>query len=964
MAVNSAMASNDSTNDDENRFPSLEPAQVLRRFTLINRERLSRLRNSLPRKQQIFLDLLPLLFHAHHPQFPGYIEGEMPTGLSDYSPSKETLNAASLFSEEAAKSTQLLGELDIHALFLMGSSGTIAYSKKSDFDIWVCVRPGIADDELDLLSQKCDLIGKWATTLGLETYFYIMDAENFRNGEHQAKLSGNNSGNTQYYLLLEEFYRTSLLIAGRYPVWWLIPVPDEENYEQAVQSLVTKGTISNRDFIDFGSLPKVPADEFFAAAMWQLYKAVHSPYKSVLKILLMESYAHEYPQVNWLSHRLKQAVYSGETDIIRFDSYVLMYNKVEEYLQHLQQTQRLEIARRCFYLKVNLPLSAKSRAADTQERYSSLQNIVAEWDWKDEHIKRLDHRASWDIAEIVAEHNALVGELSTSYQLLTEFARVHSTETATDVADLKLLGRKLYAAFERKPGKIDVINNDDSIHFAQARLIMQRNVSAGQEGWDLYPGNPINQDLDDPFPIKQAGSFIELLTWCHYNKLLGPHTTIILQDPDNTLRHDELKLITRALEETFPDNYLQDCAMEVLRKPETITQCATFINVGHDPLSRFSRKGLELLSDRTDVLSYSGFGENLAQSFEIIFITSWQQILTHRFVGPTSLLDCICEYLAWFPVSDDNPPALPCFSFSCSRARSISQRVELLFQDIIRHFYATDANELTRFVIKLGSNFYVLQPENDTPRYHEFHNISALASNLGTAQDGFSPVVFDNGVQLEIPLHLIYRLNRPGLIQLFYSLGEKHMNLFIVDERGSLFMQTNLRQRPTTLLGQIQQFLNNANQHKAQLAGHNNAEELAQNIEFYQLMELKNGKYHVERQNPATHRNTSGYFSIKVTADTDEHNNTRFTVQCDKQAFSSAQYGDELFVEVAKHIVSKRQRQQTYPIYITDILLAPSFLGASMLDGLQTIHYLNYKRRIETRLNQALVAINSPAALA
>ena len=93
------------------------------------------------------------------------------------------------------------------------------------------------------------------------------------------------------------------------------------------------------------------------------------------------------------------------------------------------------------------------------------------------------------LAEIVAEHNALVGELSTSYQLLTEFARVHSTETATDVADLKLLGRKLYAAFERKPGKIDVINNDDSIHFAQARLIMQRNVSAGQEGWDLYPGN-------------------------------------------------------------------------------------------------------------------------------------------------------------------------------------------------------------------------------------------------------------------------------------------------------------------------------------------------------------------------------------------------------------------------------------------------------------------------------------------
>jgi adenylate cyclase class 1 len=57
---------------------------------------------------------------------------------------------------------------------------------------------------------------------------------------------------------------------------------------------------------------------------------------------------------------------------------------------------------------------------------------------------------------------------------------------------------------------------------------------------------------------------------------------------------------------------------------------------------------------------------------------------------------------------------------------------------------------------------------------------------------------------------------------------------------------------------------------------------------------------------------------------------------------------------VARYVMSRRTSGQTYPIYITDIDLARGLLGVEAVQGLQTVHFLNYKKRIEARLNQAL----------
>lgn len=74
---------------------------------------------------------------------------------------------------------------------------------------------------------------------------------------------------------------------------------------------------------------------------------------------------------------------------------------------------------------------------------------------------------------MVHERRALVNELNYSYRFQTRFARTQSNADALDARDLTILGRRLYAAFERKAGKIEFIN----LHCARPR---RRHVDAGQ----------------------------------------------------------------------------------------------------------------------------------------------------------------------------------------------------------------------------------------------------------------------------------------------------------------------------------------------------------------------------------------------------------------------------------------------------------------------------------------------------
>ncbi len=84
--------------------------------------------------------------------------------------------------------------------------------------------------------------------------FLFDDATTFRNERYSDPLTKENSGSAQYMLLLEEFYRSAVRLAGKPLLWLHLWVEDEKQYEAEVARLVAAGELNLNDWVDFGGL--------------------------------------------------------------------------------------------------------------------------------------------------------------------------------------------------------------------------------------------------------------------------------------------------------------------------------------------------------------------------------------------------------------------------------------------------------------------------------------------------------------------------------------------------------------------------------------------------------------------------------------------------------------------------------------------------------------------------------------
>lgn len=398
-------------------------SQLRARFLKLNEGRLGRALEGLSTRQQGVLTLLPLFFHVNHPLLPGYVSGSTPAGLSNYEPDATALAEAQRLTRSFSYKPRHGSNppRPLHGLFLMGSLGTLAQADQSDMDVWVCHAPDLGESEIAELRKKCQLLEAWAATQGAEAHFFLIDPVRFVTGERDSQLSSENCGSTQHYLLLDEFYRTAIWLGGRTPIWWLVPVYEESAYDLYTHTLLSKRFIRADETLDLGHLARIPPGEFIGAGLWQLFKGIESPHKSLLKLLLIEVYASEHPQVNCLSLDFKQRVYANQLDLDELDPYVVVYRRIERYLEGRGEAQRLELVRRSLYLKVDHALS--NGEAGTQWQRRLLKRLTREWGWDEQHLALLDHRSQWQAQQVSHERRALARELSVSYRSLRQFAR-------------------------------------------------------------------------------------------------------------------------------------------------------------------------------------------------------------------------------------------------------------------------------------------------------------------------------------------------------------------------------------------------------------------------------------------------------------------------------------------------------------------------------------------------------------
>lgn len=905
-----------------------EMARIRERFLMLNQERLLRTRSVLKARQQLILDLLPLLFHVNHPVLPGYVGADAPCGLDNYRVANDILaRVKTHISASFAYRHPQHNSNAIHSIFLMGSCGTVAHAPNSDLDIWLCHRARLTTEAITLLQRKAAAITQWADSLGLEIHIFLMESEQFRRGQ-RSQLSAEAAGTSQHILLLDEFYRSVVLLAGRYPIWWLVPPEEEANYAEYSAILRSDGLVSSEESIDFGGVSDIPAGEFIGAGVWQLYKAITSPYKAIIKLLLTEAYADEYPNVRPLSLQLKTAVYTGNTDADSLDPYVLVYRKLADYLDNRDEPGRLELLKRAFYFKIGQHASSQGDHGPQWQR-TLLASLIKDWQWRNEQLLNLDTQYHWKLRRVSEEHKQLVAELTSSYRFLQSFARRINSPALINSREMNLLGRKLYAAFERKRHKVEWFNRGIAVNLEEQQLFFTATGYGHQRRWRVSQRELDNTTRDEV--LNESDHLIALLCWCHCNGLIGSQTRLRIQDNLGGMDERQLISVSNDLRERLPRTAAagdpsQHNAFTQAKRP---VQVMVYVNLSQDGLASLGGSGVPNKDNAFPV-----------NQMELVIINSWGEVSSRAFFGPETLINGLKAFHQILLAERDGPTLKPHFFCANDRQGALTTNLQQLADEMVASFRRTDLTQ--RFVLKLADGYHILQQGNAALDAQRVDSADALLQTLGRGQAVFSPFMLERHCLPNSILAAISQHSQNPDCQVFLHAEHNIVEAYVSDERGSL-VRLKYPNCPAELVATTLRHFLMRTRLEQQAHYH---------LHFFTLNRQQDRWQAIPIEAQASITSQSAY--LEARACSAAAGKAAFDLACNGQIFRYAKLGKQQLGAVARRMVASGA-----------IDLNAGFRRITLgKAGLQTCVYLRYKAHLEELLFEAAAqpAATSPTS--
>lgn len=638
----------------------------LLRVLRYNRNRIEKAMALFPQQHRPLFNVVPFLLHVNDPGFPGFVDdSNVPYGLAYYAYSKAQQPLFEVFPEQEV----LIADPKpiwpkrryIESLSLMGSIGTTAQSEKSDLDYWVCVDGRIVTPEKwDLLQKKLHLIENWAwDTHQLEVHFFLSDIERVRSNDFGAA-DGESAGSAQPLFLKNEYYSTNILISGRIPFWWITPYNcTDEDYQQQYTELQYGKDPNPEHFLDLGNIEKLKTNEMFGATIWQLSKAMDSPFKSVLKMAKLEVFADNTEKRIPLCNILKQRVHHGvniDKDIRATDPYALMFDTIINYYQQ-NNPKFLDLFKACLYIKSNCALTENKPVKKNDFKREVMINYVQSWQWNKEKVHNYDQIKSWEFQQVSYLGQKIHSFLIGCYRRLS--LKLQGQEQLVSDEDMTVIGRKIVSFYGSPPGKIQYLKRafETGLMQMDITITMELDLKYGtKQRWSAFRGrlNYPDTKTDTPYFLKESCDPVDLVLWCIFNRIIDNRSTFYLLQKLAIGVEDIHELINDALFDYQPIR-VSELSAEVLLAPSQITHCLLVIN--------FS--------------SHSSVSE--VETVRVIYLTSWGELF--------SFTDILAfERIKQQIASQDKPPV--CRLFTCKRNKRkrlypiIEEEAEFVFDKI------------------------------------------------------------------------------------------------------------------------------------------------------------------------------------------------------------------------------------------------------------------------------------------
>jgi adenylate cyclase, class 1 len=430
-----------------------------KRYLAYNNFRKSIFLKNSPKDSPVILYMLPWLLNINRLSVPGYIkELKEPFQVFNIENNRDILKHESLFKktfgikEEASLIRYPSKGPQIQGIYTIGSAGTISQTSHSDCDTWICIdKADFTGKALQHLNEKINLIKGWLDTkLKIPIYFFLSDIEDIRQCNF-GNLDFEGCGSAQRNVLKEEFYRTTILIEGKIPFWWVCYETDTSvNYEQAYAQNAGSD-FGGRDFIDMGNLIEVKPDEYFGAALWQFNKSLTHPLKSIIKMLQLKMFL-DAPEEELLCHKFREVVLGGKEKTEFPDPSLFTMNAVLDYNSQHTKEEYFEFIKKCFYLRYDLKLLSKTQTLKEE----MAAEIFKKYKIDRTDIYRLNEFESWQLREKVDFGELMFKFLIDIYKDIVRIQEGKSGEIAPQ--DLTIIGRKLSSSLQVKEHKVAVLH--------------------------------------------------------------------------------------------------------------------------------------------------------------------------------------------------------------------------------------------------------------------------------------------------------------------------------------------------------------------------------------------------------------------------------------------------------------------------------------------------------------------------
>ena len=618
----------------------------IKRYQAYNRSRKIKAINFNTQTATILFKVVPYLLHCNYQDLPGYIDHpDVPYGIYRFLPDKfvnmETFRR--YFPNSTARSIKTSSPYalnpHIHSLKTIGSIGTIAQATKSDCDYWVSIRlEELGPHGLRLLEEKCRAIEQWAMDLGVEIYFFLMDIEQTRNNHFGSSAEEESAGSALKLLLKDELFRSHILVAGKMLLWWLIPPGlTEKQYREYVAQMAAKG-LDMDGFIDLGYLSVIPKAEIFGACLWQLNKALDSPFKSVIKFAYLELLLrNDTDTLPLFSTKILRLVtfpqYLSEQEpplsMAEIDPYLLLARDIVAFYQKNDSGNHDDdLIRDCLFLKALEGMRSQKR----MKHHKKVMKLMQTWDLLPRDMGRILQINKWSYNELLASGTKVHNYLLATYKRLRWFFSTYAKETGLTITqrDISILGRKLFSFYEKKPHKIEYIRSLSRDIMCQTAITFHITRYEREVYFYAFQGkqnhDSIKQQLN--MQIRRESNIITLLAWLVVNGILQKNTSLYLTKNFLEVNLSEIQEVAEKIIVAFPLVKFSNIAAHELLEKETITYALAIVNFHKLPV--YHEKELH-----SSIISQNNYGEFFCHHYTTVtqLKNQFRLLLTKHFVS-------------------------------------------------------------------------------------------------------------------------------------------------------------------------------------------------------------------------------------------------------------------------------------------------------------------------------------------